>query len=641
MKNYGFVKVAGGVFPVRVACPAANAEEMYKMIVRAAREKVRVLCFAELSLTGYTCGDLFTRPLLWEQAQAALAVLLKRTSALDVVFIVGLAVSTGRALLDAAAVCYRGKILGVVPKSYLSNFRGSGEPRWFTSALAWHGTEVSLAGQTVLAGTDLLFQAGGMTFGVEIGRDVQAVTAPSALACLHGADIIFHLSATGTFAGSYKSVCHQTLQSSAREISGRVYTSGSWGESSTDIVFEPAVFISEKGRLLAQSKRFEMGAQLISAEIDVERLRQERQLNSGFVSSTETEGLCPYQVVESGQPVLPVSRLDRPVEKTPFVPPADRLYARCEEVFQIQVSGLAARLYNTHIKQVTVGISGGLDSTLTLLVCASAFDRLGLPRKQITGVTMPGFGTTDHTYQNALRLIKALGVTGREISIRQACKQHFNDIEHPLTQHNVTYENAQARERTQILMDVANQTGGIVIGTGDLSELALGWATYNGDHMSMYGVNAGVPKTLVRSLVGWMADTQNNPAVRRVLKEVLATPISPELLPAKQGKISQKTEDLVGPYELHDFFLYYFVRYGFGPEKIFFLAKHAFKKEFSAAVIKKWLGVFFRRFFTQQFKRSCMPDGPKVGSVGLSPRGDWKMPSDLSAQTWLAEVEKL
>lgn len=640
MKNYGFIKVAAGVVSVHPANPEANAQQLEKMIFQAAREGVRVLTFPELSLTGYTCADLFLTPLLQQKAQSALASLLKKTEKADIIFIVGLPVAAGASLLNAAAVCYRGEILGVVPKSYLPNYREFQEPRWFTSALVWNGTEVTLAGQTVAAGTDLLFKAGGCTFGVEICEDAWAVVPPSSQACLQGADIIFNLSASNELVGKNEYVHRLLAQQSARCVCGYVYASCGFGESTTDVVFASNALIYENGILLAQSKRFDFGVQLISSEIDVERLRNERQKNTTFRQAAALEASAPYEIIESGQGVHPVAKIKRTISPVPFVPQGEPLAQHCQEIFNIQVSGLAARLTNAHIKAVTVGISGGLDSTLALLVCAETFDRLGWPRKQITGVTMPGFGTTDRTYQNALSLMKNLGITRREISIKAACEQHFKDIGHRVTQHDTTYENAQARERTQILMDVANQTGGIVVGTGDLSELALGWATYNGDHMSMYGVNSGVPKTLVRSLVAWIAEHQNA-ATKRILKDVLATPISPELLPAKNGKIAQKTEDLVGPYELHDFFLYYFLRHGFGPEKIYFLAKHAFKNKFSAAEIKKWLGVFVRRFFTQQFKRSCLPDGPKVGSVGLSPRGDWRMPSDLDCAAWKEEIARL
>lgn len=641
MKNYGFVKVGAGLIPVQIANPVANAAEMEKLIFNAAQQGVRLLTFGELSLTGYTCNDLFLQPLLLTQTQEALAGLVRRTSKLDLVFMVGLPVAAGPVLLNAAAVCYRGKILGIVPKTYLPNYREFQEPRWFTSAREWQGTHVEVAGQTVPAGTDLLFEAGECLFGIEICEDLWAVEPPSGKACLQGADLIFNLSASNTLVGKQQYVRQLVAQQSARSICGYIYASGGFGESTTDVVLSGHALVSENGHLLAASADFATGSQLITTEIDLEKIRHERQVNTTFRQAASLLTGIPYYRIESGQKSSAVSKLSRVISPTPFVPSTERLTAACEEIFNIQVLGLATRLTNAHLQAVTVGISGGLDSTLALLVCVKAFDKLGLSRKKITGVTMPGFGTTDRTYQNACKLMKGLGITQREISIKKACEQHFADIGHVPAKQDTTYENAQARERTQILMDVANQTGGIVVGTGDLSELSLGWATYNGDHMSMYGVNADVPKTLVRSLVAWAAQTQTEPKTSRILEDVLATPISPELLPAKQGKIAQKTEDLVGPYELHDFFLYYFLRHGFGPEKIFFLAKHAFKNKFTPTEIKKWLCVFFRRFFTQQFKRSCMPDGPKVGTVGLSPRGDWRMPSDVTWAAWQKSLEKL
>ena len=492
------------------------------------------------------------------------------------------------------------------------------------------------------AGTDLLFEAGGMKFGVEICEDLWAVVPPSSRLVLQGAEVIFNLSASNALAGKYAYVQELVRQQSARGLCGYVYASCGFGESTTDVVFSGNALIYENGTPLAFSERFSAKPQLICAEIDLERIRTDRAVNTTFRADAAYEAAEPYECIESGMPAVSVSRLSRFISPLPFVPKAGALHENCQEIFNIQVTGLATRLLAAHAKTAVLGISGGLDSTLALLVCAKTFDKLGWPRKNIIGVTMPGFGTTDRTYQNALCLMKELGVTKREVNIKKACEQHFCDIGHDPKQKDATYENTQARERTQVLMDIANQTGGIVVGTGDLSELALGWATYNGDHMSMYGVNAGVPKTLVRSLVLWAAQQETGSKTQAVLNDIADTPISPELLPAtEKGDIAQKTEDLVGPYELHDFFLFYFLRYGFGPAKIYFLAKHAFGKKFTAVVIKKWLLVFFRRFFAQQFKRSCLPDGPKVGTVGLSPRGDWRMPSDASAQVWLTEAENL
>jgi NAD+ synthase (glutamine-hydrolysing) len=642
MDAYGFIKVAAAVPQVKVADPAFNAKETEKLLRQAAKEQVAAVVFPELGLTGYTCGDLFLHPALIRQAEKELAALLARTRTLPVLFAVGLPVQAGAALLNAAVVCCQGEILGVVPKTYLPNYREFYEPRWFTSALDWNGGEVTLCGQLVPAGTDLLFEAGGVKIGVEICEDVWAAVPPSSLAALQGADIICNLSASNALVGKNQYVRQLVTQQSARCVCGYVYASCGFGESTTDVVFDGNALIYENGTPLACSQRFLLNAQLVSAEIDVVRLRADRTANTTFRTDSAVETQEPYLTVASGlsAPAKPLP-LTRYISPLPFVPKGAQLAEHCQEIFNTQVMGLATRLTAAHAKTAVVGISGGLDSTLALLVTVQAFDRLGLPRKNIMGVTMPGFGTTDRTYQNALTLMKHLAITRREVTIKQACLQHFKDIGHNEKVHDVTYENAQARERTQILMDMANQTGGLVIGTGDLSELALGWATYNGDHMSMYGVNAGVPKTLVRSLVAWVATQETKTAVKRVLDDVISTPISPELLPAKNGKISQKTEDLVGPYELHDFFLYYFLRYGFGPAKIYYLALHAFKGQFTPVAVKKWLTVFVRRFFAQQFKRSCLPDGLKVGSVGLSPRGDWRMPSDASAEVWLKETEKL
>lgn len=642
MNHFGFVKVAAGIPLVRVGDPAHNAAQLEALIREAAAQGAQVVVFPELCLTGYTCGDLFLKPFLAQAAERVLGALLRRTESLDVVFLVGLPVVAGNVLLNAAAVCFRGEILGVIPKTYLPNYKEFYEQRWFASSLEWGGGEVELCGQPVPAGTDLLFEAAGMKFGVELCEDLWAVVPPSSRAVLQGADVIFNLSASNALAGKHAYVRELVAQQSARGLCGYVYASCGFGESTTDVVFGGNALIYENGTPLAFSERFSMQAQLITGEIDVERLRAERLTNSTFRQDAAFEAAEPYEVIESGLAPLPVTHLTRSIAPLPFVPKGSRLDENCQEIFNIQTTGLATRLLHAHAKTAVIGVSGGLDSTLALLVCAKTFDKLGLSRKGIIGVTMPGFGTTDRTYQNAQVMMKSLGITWREVDIKKACRQHFADIGHDEKVKDVTYENVQARERTQILMDVANQTGGIVIGTGDLSELALGWATYNGDHMSMYGVNAGVPKTLVHSLVLWAARHETNKKTKAVLEDIADTPISPELLPAdKHGKIAQKTEDLVGPYELHDFFLFYFLRYGFGPGKIYFLAKQAFEKKFSAAVIKKWLKVFFRRFFAQQFKRSCLPDGPKVGAVALSPRGDWRMPSDASAEAWLAEVDAL
>ena len=641
MKNFGFVKVAAAVPAVKVADVDFNVAQTLLLIKQAAQEGVRAMVLPELGLTGYTCADLFLKPTLLDATEDGLACLLTQTKTLDIVFIVGLPVRAGTVLLNAAAVCYRGKIYGVLPKTYLPNYGEFYEGRWFTRALAFSAPEVTLCGQTVPAGTDLIFQAGGFKLGVEICEDLWATVPPSCELALQGADIIFNLSASNALVGKHAYVRQLVAQQSARALCGYVYSSCGFGESTTDVVFGANALIFENGHELARSERFSLKPQLICAEIDVERLHNERLANTSFRTDTALETAAPYEVIDLQQPMAEVKKLTRRVDPMPFVPSGEKLNAHCEEIFNIQVTGLATRLLAAHAKTAVVGISGGLDSTLALLVTARTFDKLGWNRRGIVGVTMPGFGTTDRTYQNALKLMKQLGISIKEISIKKACEQHFKDIGHNVKTHDTTYENAQARERTQILMDISNRLGGIVVGTGDLSELALGWATYNGDHMSMYGVNCGVPKTLVKSLVQWVATHETtDKKTQNVLADIVATPISPELLPAdKKGRIAQKTEDLVGPYILHDFFLYYFLRCGFGPKKILFLAKQAFAGRFKEAEIKKWLAVFIKRFFAQQFKRSCLPDGPKVGSVALSPRGDWRMPSEASAQEWLKEIE--
>lgn len=640
MSHFGFVKVGAAITPVRVADPSYQKAQILHLVKKAHQAGVRAVAFAELSLTGYTCGDLFLSPLLIARAEKELTALLQQTKTLDIIFIVGAPVRAGAVLLNAAVVCYKGRILGIVPKTYLPNYKEFYEKRWFTSALVCGKTEITYCGQRVAVGTDLLFQAGGFKFGVEICEDLWAVLPPSSYAALQGAEIIFNLSASNALTGKHSYVEKLVAQQSAGCMCGYVYVSCGPGESTTDVVFGANALIYENGTQLAHSTRFSSQAQLITSEIDVERLQNERARNTSFGLSEALETGEPYELIESGQSLRSVAALTRPVDPLPFVPGGEQLDKNCAEIFAIQTAGLAQRLQAAHAQTAVIGISGGLDSTLALLVTVSAFDKLGVARKNVIGVTMPGFGTTDRTYQNALALMKKLKISTREISIKESCFLHFKDIGHDPKVHDVTYENVQARERTQILMDLANKTGGIVVGTGDLSELALGWATYNGDHMSMYGVNSGVPKTLVKSLVAWVGAQEKDKQVKNVLADIVSTPISPELLPAdKDGKIAQKTEDLVGPYELHDFFLFYFLRHGFGPQKILFLAAHAFGKKYTQPVLKKWLTVFFKRFFAQQFKRSCVPDGPKVGSVNLSPRGDWRMPSDASAQAWLDELK--
>ncbi len=640
--NYGFVKVASAIPRVKVADCKFNASQIEKEIIIADGKGVEIIVFPELCLTGYTCGDLFAHPLLLENAEMGLIQVLNNTRQLDIISILGMPVAMNGALLNAAVVIQKGKVLGVVPKTYLPNYKEFYEKRWFASASDVSEKAIRLCGQVVPLGSSLLFDTVDTTFGIELCEDLWAPVPPSSKLALQGAEIIFNLSADNEGVGKHAYLRSLISQQSARCIAGYVFSSCGFGESTTDVVFAGNGLIYENGALLASGKRFSFEAQVVIGEIDVERLRVERRVNTTFAGCRSQ--VAPEAAVRISTEYVNVRELQltRTFDPHPFVPQGPMLDERCEEIFSIQVSGLAQRLTHTHAKSAVVGISGGLDSTLALLVCVQTFDKLGLSRKGIIGVTMPGFGTTDRTHSNAVDLMESLGVTIREVSIKDACLQHFKDINHNPEVHDVTYENSQARERTQILMDIANQMNGLVIGTGDLSELALGWATYNGDHMSMYGVNASVPKTLVKHLVKWVAENGMGEASRKTLLDIVDTPISPELIPADEdGNIRQITEDLVGPYELHDFFLYYFLRFGFAPSKIYFLAVRTFKGVYDEETVKKWLQTFCRRFFNQQFKRSCLPDGPKVGSVSLSPRGDWRMPSDASSDLWLNDVAPL
>ena len=642
--KFGFVKVAAAIPAVKVADCRFNAQQTETQIAVADGRGAQVVIFPELNLTGYSCGDLFGQQILLEQAELALMQVMNNTRQLDIISIVGMPVMANSTLLNCAVVFQKGKILGAVPKTYLPNYKEFYEHRWFASAEAHPDTlTVRLCGQTVSVSANLLFDTPDVCFGIEICEDVWAPIPPSSELALKGAEVIFNMSADTENISKHQYLRSLLAQQSARCLAGYVFASSGFGESTTDVVFAGNAMIYENGTLLAEADRFSFDEQLVMSEIDVEHLRAERLGNTTFAASVQKYGQSPALHVITEQVQGRGLALTRLVEAHPFIPSGGQLLdERCEEIFSIQVAGLAKRLVHTGCRTVVVGISGGLDSTLALLVCVKAFDKLGLPRKGVVGITMPGFGTTDRTYGNALSLMGSLQVTCKEISIKDACIQHFQDIGQDMSLHDVTYENGQARERTQILMDYANKVGGLVIGTGDLSELALGWATYNGDHMSMYGVNVSIPKTLVRYLVNWVAQTGVDMLSRNTLLDIIDTPISPELIPADEsGNIRQKTEDLVGPYELHDFFLYHFLRFGSRPAKIFYLAEMAFKGVYDSTTIKKWLTVFFRRFFSQQFKRSCLPDGPKVGSVSLSPRGDWRMPSDASAALWLKECEEL
>lgn len=635
--------MAAAIPQVKVADCIYNTQQIESMIAQAEGKGVEIIVFPELSITGYTCQDLFLQHTLLEQTETAVMMLLDFTRKLDVITIVGLPVIVGDLLLNCAAVIQKGDLLALIPKTYLPNYSEFYEKRWFASSQDLHPTEIRFAGTriTVTREPQLIRTCDGAILGIEICEDVWAPAPPSNRLALAGADLIFNLSASDELIGKHAYLKSVLAQQSARTITGYIYSSSGFGESTQDVVYGGNALIYENGKLIASAERFSMKPQLIISQIDIERLRTERRTNSTYVNAQrgnvasilDAHSITPRDFV-----------MLREVDPHPFIPKSKDMKASCDEVLNIQVSGLAKRMLHTNSKNVVIGISGGLDSTLALLVCVKTFDKLGLSRKGIIGVTMPGFGTTDRTYHNAIALMESLGVTIKEINIAKSVMQHFEDIGHDPKVHDVTYENAQARERTQILMDLTNKIGGFVVGTGDLSELALGWATYNGDHMSMYGVNASVPKTLIQYLVRYVAEEMEGDDKKgaEVLLDVLDTPISPELTPAdEKGNIKQKTEDLVGPYELHDFFLYYFLRFGFSPRKIFLLAQHAFEGKYDDETIKKWLTTFIRRFFSQQFKRSCLPDGPKVGSVSLSPRGDWRMPSDAMSTLWIEECKNL
>lgn len=645
--KHGFITVAAAVPTVKVADCDFNVKQIETLIAQAEGRGIEIIVFPELSLTAYSCQDLFRQHLLLDAAEKAMLDLLDFTRQLNVISIVGLPVVVGNLLLNCAAVIQRGTILGMVPKTYLPNYSEFYEKRWFASSQDLHPTDIRYAGQkiTLTPFTQLFKTADGAVFGIEICEDVWAPSSPSTRLALSGADIIFNLSASDELIGKHNYLRNLLAQQSARTITSYVYSGCGWGESTQDVVYGGNALIYENGQLLEEGERFSLKPYMAVAQIDVERLRSERRSNSTYVNAQRmVSGRDSSEIVWheaqlfEGKPFV----LTRSFNPYPFIPSVNDMSASCKEIFNIQVAGLAKRLVHTCCNKVVVGISGGLDSTLALLVCVKTFEKLGIDRRGIIGVTMPGFGTTSRTHSNAVALMQQLHVTIKEISISKAVTQHFEDIGHNPQVHDVTYENSQARERTQILMDLSNQVGALVIGTGDLSELALGWATYNGDHMSMYAVNVSIPKTLIKYLVGYVAAHEVEDDAAQTLTDIIDTPISPELIPAdEQGNIKQKTEDLVGPYPLHDFFLYYMLRFGFTPRKIFLLAQAAFKGKYDDETIKKWLRTFLRRFFSQQFKRSCLPDGPKVGSVSLSPRGDWRMPSDAAADLWLNECDEL
>jgi NAD+ synthase (glutamine-hydrolysing) len=642
---HGFFKVATAIPEVKVADCKFNSGRILNIMESADALGAEIICFPELSITSYTCGDLFFQEVLLEAAKKVLIDLVEASSKLNLVSIVGLPLMLKDKIFNVAAIFGRGRIYGFVPKTYLPNYGEYYEKRWFASAKDIVDKEIYFDTATESSGKmltkksypftpNLLLGNGKVNFAVEICEDLWTPNPPSTAHCIAGAYIVFNPSASNELVGKHEYRKALIGQQSARCMSGYVYSGSGWGESTSDTVFSGNAMIYENGVLLNEAERFSFDEQTVVADIDLERLRALRRTNTSFNNySDDAHVFVPVDFPEKNAVV------SRYISPRPFVPTSANANESFSEIFSIQIGGLAKRIRHTGIQKQIIGISGGLDSTLALMVCVKTCDKLKINRSNVIGVTMPGFGTSKRTYNNALALMKELGVTLRIIDITKACRQHFDDIGHDPDIHDVTYENTQARERTQILMDIANQCNGLVIGTGDLSELALGWTTYNGDHMSMYAVNVSIPKTLVRRLVEWIADTQMDAVAKHILKDILDTPVSPELLPATgKQESAQSTEEIVGPYDLHDFFLYYMLRLGYSPSRILFMAKIAFAGIFDHDTVLKWMKVFYMRFFTQQFKRSCLPDGPKVGSVNLSPRGDWRMPSDASFNLWMKEL---
>ena len=627
--SFGFIKVCSAVLKIRVANPAYNLEEIIKLADKAVKEGANIFVTPELSLCGYTSADLILQKRILEECERALCRIVDYSLSADMLIAVGMPTEAGFRLYDSAVIVYKGNILGVVPKEYLS----ADEKRWF-SAYRGEDGEITLCGQKVPFGRILFEITKDCTLGVEIGDELWTPIPPSSSMCMAGANVIINLSASSEMLGRADYRRELVKNQSARTMSGYVYSSAGVFESTTDMVYSGASFIVENGTILNEGKRFLREGGLIFGVIDTERINADRKRGAFSIGAEILD--AEYKRVEAKIGKFNLQNFDRIIEPHPFIPQNPlKVEANCEEIFSLQTAGLAKRLGHTGMQKCVIGISGGLDSTLALLVAVRTLDILKIGRENVIGITMPGFGTTDRTYNNAISLMKSLGITIKEISIKDACIRHFEDIGQDINEHNVTYENAQARERTQILMDIANKEGGLLVGTGDLSEIAMGWCTYNGDHMSMYGVNSGVPKTLMRFMVRYVADISDNETAK-ILRDILTTPVSPELLPPdKEGNIAQKTEDKIGPYELHDFFLYYFFRFGFTKEKIAFLAREAFMGEYDDETIEKWLVAFLRRFFNAQFKRSCSPDGVKVGSVSLSPRGDLRMPSDADFTMWI------
>lgn len=638
MNEYGYVKVGASTLELKVSDTIYNVQMIKKQIDEAVNKNIQIISFPELSITGYTCGDLFNQDNLIDKSYEGLKDLVDYSKDKMIVIIVGSPIKCENKLYNCAVVINNGKILGIVPKTYIPNYNEFYEMRWFKSSNDLKIKEINLFNEIVPIGVDLIFTSkldDELKFGVEICEDVWSLYPKSNDYASSGASIIFNLSASNETIGKYDFRKELIKMQSVKTISGYVYSSSGINESSTDLLFSGSSLIYENGKLLSENNRFDFNSNLIYSDIDIKRLVNDRRKNTSFISNTDKEYRNIYFTTSKN------NFISRKYSKYPFVPSnEEKREERCKEIINIQSSALAKRLKHTNIKKCVIGVSGGLDSTLAFLVIKKAFEKLKIDNKNIIAVTMPGFGTTNRTYENALDLIKINNATLKEIDIKKACLVHYSDIDQDINNHDITYENAQARERTKILMDIANKENALVIGTGDLSELALGWCTYNGDHMSMYSVNSSIPKTLVKYLVKYIADTDKKN--KKVLYDILSTPISPELLPAdEKGNIKQITEDKIGPYILHDFYLYHFFRYGASPKKIYMLAVNTFENEYSKEEILKWLKVFIKRFFTQQFKRSCMPDGVKVGSISLSPRGDLRMPSDASYNIWIKELEEI
>lgn len=635
LKEQGFVRVGAVVPKLKVADTEFNCNEIIKQIEVASNNKIQIIVFPELCVTGYTCQDLFEQDTLLEEAEKVLNKILDYTNNLDIICIIGMPIKAENQLFNTAVVIQKGKILGIVPKTFIPNYGEFYEKRWFASSKNANKKEIEILDQKVPFGIDLLFkdkENNEICFGIEICEDIWAVEPPSNKLALLGANIIFNLSASNEVIGKKEYRRELVKMQSAKTISGYVYCSSGVNESTSDVVFSGESMIFENGSCLTNNQRFDFESNMIFTEIDTKRLANDRRKNISFMGNPVD---LEYREIKINIPDN-IENLTREYSKTPFVPEDKKKISEiCEEILNIQSYGLAKRLLHTNINKTIIGISGGLDSALAFLVIIKAYEVLNLPKENIIAITMPGFGTTSRTHKNSIKLINEYGATFREINITKSSLQHFEDIGHDKKMKDITYENAQARERTKILMDIANEENGIVVGTGDLSELALGWCTYNGDHMSMYSVNASIPKTLVEYIIKWVADNSKE-EYKNIINDILDTPISPELLPPDEnGNIEQKTEEQVGPYILHDFFLYHFLRYGAEPKKIYILACKTFKNDFKKEDIKHWLQVFIKRFFTQQFKRNCMPDGPKVGTVSLSPRGDLRMPSDASYNIWL------